>query len=97
MIAIIRREVPEALPGLAYGLPAFKYRGRPLIGFSSNRLGLNLYSFDPRIIAAVAHELRDFELSKGLVRFSASHPVPERVIVLMLDLRREYLDSQEGN
>lgn len=89
LIEIVCAYVPEAVTGLAYGMPALKYRDRPLIGFSSNRLGLNLYPFDPRIIAALASELAEFELGKGVIRFTPEQPVPERLIQLILEMRLE--------
>ncbi len=93
VIATVREHVPEAEPGLAYGMPAFRYRGRPLIGFSSNRFGLNIYPFDPRIVAALASELCDYELGKGVVRFTADNPISSTAIILMLELRLAQLSS----
>lgn len=93
VIATVRRHVPEAKAGLAYGMPAFRYRGRPLLGFSSNRLGLNIYPFDPRIIATLASELANYELSTGVVRFTVDEPISAEAIVLLLELRLAYLDS----
>lgn len=93
VIATVSDHVPEAEPGLAYGMPAFRYKGRPLIGFSRNRFGLNLYPFDPRIIAALAHELRDYKLGKGVVRFSAEQPISVEAVRLMLELRIAQLEG----
>ena len=93
VIATVREHVPEAEPGLAYGMPAFRYRGRPLLGFSSNQFGLNIYPFDPRIVAALAAELSDYELGKGVVRFTVDAPISAEAIVLLLELRLAYLDG----
>ena len=90
-IHTVREHVPEAEPGLAYGMPAFRYRGRPLIGFSSNQFGLNIYPFDPRIVATLASELADYELGKGVVRFTVEEPMSTRAIILMLELRLAHL------
>jgi uncharacterized protein YdhG (YjbR/CyaY superfamily) len=93
VIATVREHVPEAEPGLAYGMPAFRYRGRPLLGFSSNQFGLNIYPFDPRIVAALASELSEYELGKGVVRFTVDEPISAEAIVLLLELRLAYLDG----
>lgn len=74
-------------------MPAFRYRGRPLIGFSSNRFGLNIYPFDSRIVSALANELGNYELGKGVVRFTVEEPISERAILLLLELRLAYLDG----
>ena len=93
VIDSVREHVPEATPGLAYGMPAFLFRGRPLIGFSSNQFGLNIYPFDPRIVAALANELSEYELGKGVVRFTADNPISSTAIILMLELRLAQLSS----
>ena len=94
VVATVRARVPEAEPGLAYGMPAFRYRGRPLIGFSSNRFGLNIYPFDPRVVAALASELGEHELGKGVVRFTVDKPISAESIILLLELRIAYLDAR---
>jgi uncharacterized protein YdhG (YjbR/CyaY superfamily) len=93
VIATVRGHVPEAEPGLAYGMPAFRYRGRPLLGFSSNRFGLNIYPFDPRIVASLASELADYELGTGVVRFTVDEPISSKAITLLLELRLAHLQS----
>ncbi len=93
VIATVGEHVPEAEPGLAYGMPAFRYRGRPLLGFSSNQFGLNIYPFDPRIVAMLASELSDYELGKGVVRFTVDEPISAEAIILMLELRLAHLEG----
>lgn len=96
VISIVRDSSDESVKeGLSYGLPAFKYKNRPLIGFSSNKHGLNIYPFDPKIIDAIRPELDGFELSKGVVRFTPQKPIPEAVVRMMLDLRKDYLQKTE--
>lgn len=92
VIASVQRHVPSAREGLSYGLPAFKYKCRPLIGFAANMHGLSLYPFDPRIIDTFRSELAAFDLGKGVVRFSAARPIPEKLLLLILDYRINYLD-----
>ena len=93
VIELVRENVPEAEEGLSYGLPAFKYSGRPLLGFSSNKHGLNIYPFDPNIISAVKPELDGYDVSKGVIRFTVENPVPDEIIILMLDLRIKSLQK----
>lgn len=93
IIKIVRNHVPEAEEGLSYGLPAYKYKRRPLIGFSSNKYGLNIYPFDPRVITAIKNELDGFETSKGVIRYSAEHQLSKKIIILLVDLRIDYLEN----
>lgn len=92
IIKITQEHVPEAKEGMSYGVPAFKYNNRPLLGFGHNKdRGLSLYPFDPRVISEAKPELEGFEVGKGYIRFSVNNPIPENTILLLLDLRLEYL------
>lgn len=90
---IVKARVPEAEEGMSYGMPAFKYKNRPLIGFSVAKNHMSLYPFDPRVIAEVKTRLSGFEVSKGLVRFNTKHQVPEDVIKAMISLRLDLLSK----
>ena len=78
---------PEATAGRSYGLPAFLYRGKPLLGFAARRNHLSLYPFSPDALDAVKDELDGFELSKGTVRFTAEHPLPAAAVEKMVRAR----------
>jgi uncharacterized protein YdhG (YjbR/CyaY superfamily) len=83
----VRKLAPEAEEGRSYGLPAFRYRGKPLLGFSAAKKHLSVYPFSPAVIVAVQTKLDGFAVSKGTVRFTASNPLPEDVVRLMVRAR----------
>ncbi len=91
VIDVVSELAPEAVEGLSYGLPAFKLNDRPLIGFSSNKHGLNVYPFDPRIVRHVVDAFPNLEHSKGVVRFSTDEPIPKKALELMTSLRLDHL------
>lgn len=82
---------PSSTEGLSYGLPALKLNGRPLIGFSIATNHMTVYPFSPKIIEAVKEYVKDFETSKGLIRFTIDKVIPKSVIELMIELRRQEL------
>ena len=82
---------PSATEGLSYGYPALKLNGRPLIGFSIAKEHMSVYPFSPNVIEQIIPELKGYEFSKGLIRFTAAKPVPHKVIELLVALRREQL------
>ncbi|MGK2964994.1 MAG: iron chaperone [Tepidiformaceae bacterium] len=45
-----RTLVPEAAESISYGLPAFKYRGRPLVYFGAAKNHCAIYGTDPGTI-----------------------------------------------
>ena len=78
--AVIAQAVPEADEGMSYGMPAFRYHNRPLIGFTASKNHLSIHPFSPAVVDTVREELRGFDLSKGTIRFSPDKPLPENVL-----------------
>ncbi|OAE00960.1 DUF1801 domain-containing protein [Arthrobacter sp. OY3WO11] len=88
VIAAARRIVPDAEEGRSYGMPALKLDGKPLIGVVAAARHLSIFPFSPEVVDAVAPRLEGFSLSKGTVRFTPGHPVPDDVVEEMVRLRR---------
>jgi uncharacterized protein YdhG (YjbR/CyaY superfamily) len=84
---IARQVVPEAEEALSYGMPAFKYRQRPLLGFTAKKHHLSLHPFSPSVIEAVKDELRDYDVSKGTIRFTPDTAIPEGTLRRIIDAR----------
>lgn len=84
---ITRRTVPDLEEATSYGMPAFKYRGRPVLGFTARKNHLSLHPFSPAAIEAVKDQLGGHELSKGTIRFTPARPLPEEVVVAVVRAR----------
>jgi uncharacterized protein YdhG (YjbR/CyaY superfamily) len=84
---LVKSEVPDAEEGTSYGMPAFKYKKRPLVGFISAKNHLSLFPFSPHIVDGLRDRLEGFELSKGTIRFSADRPIPDDVVRDIVRLR----------
>jgi uncharacterized protein YdhG (YjbR/CyaY superfamily) len=76
----VRSAVPGAEESVSYGMPAFKYRGRPLLGFRVARNHLSVFPFSPSAIDAARDALAGFNLSKGTVRFTVDKPLPDAAL-----------------
>jgi uncharacterized protein YdhG (YjbR/CyaY superfamily) len=92
--AVLGRIVPEAEEGKSYGMPAFLYSGRPLLGFRAAKGHLSVFPFSPEVVDGVKDRLEGFDLSKGTIRFSPDRPVPEDVLVDVLRARQQEIDSK---
>jgi uncharacterized protein YdhG (YjbR/CyaY superfamily) len=86
---IVLDRVPDAEEGRSYGMPAFRYKRKPLLGFAARKDHLSLFPFSPHVVAAVKGRLAGYDLSKGTIRFTEAKPIPEDVIWEILDLRLE--------
>jgi uncharacterized protein YdhG (YjbR/CyaY superfamily) len=87
--AVVLGAVPEVEEGRSYGMPAFIYAGRPLLGFRAAKKHLSIFPFSPAAIDAVSDRLGDFDLAKGTVRFTADTPVPEGVLTDLVRARKQ--------
>jgi uncharacterized protein YdhG (YjbR/CyaY superfamily) len=80
---------PEVEEGTSYGMPAFLYAGRPLLGFRAAKKHLSVFPFSPAAIEAVEDRLAGFDLAKGTIRFTPERPVPDDVLADLVRLRRQ--------
>jgi uncharacterized protein YdhG (YjbR/CyaY superfamily) len=87
VVDVARRLAPDAEEGMSYGMPALRYRGKPLIGVVAAAKHLSVFPFSPAVVEAVAPDLEGYSLSKGTIRFSAAQPVPDEVVERIVTLR----------
>ncbi len=93
--AIVDRVAPDAEEGVSYGMPAFLYAGRPLLGFRAAKKHLSVFPFSPAAIEAVEGRLEGFDLSKGTIRFSPDRPVPEDVLTDLVRAKKEEITAKQ--
>jgi uncharacterized protein YdhG (YjbR/CyaY superfamily) len=81
--ATIKAAAPEAAESIAYAMPAYKYKGKPLIYFAAAKNHCGIYGAR----AVELEELKSFEVSKGTVRFTPERPVPPEVVTKLVKAR----------
>lgn len=91
----VRRTVPEAEEATSYGMPAFKYRQRPLLGFRASKNHLSVFPFSPEAVDAARDALAGFNLSRGTVRFTSSKPIPDAALEQLLSHRRREIEGSQ--
>lgn len=85
--AAVAAAAPEAQEGESYGIPAFRWAGKPLLGLSASKAHLSVHPFSPAVVDGVRDRLGGFKLSKGTIRFSAEQPLPDGVVEELVALR----------
>jgi uncharacterized protein YdhG (YjbR/CyaY superfamily) len=83
----IRTAAPKAEECLCYGLPAFRLNERPLVAF---RAAANHCAFHPMsgsTVEAHQEELKNYDTSKGTIRFPADHPLPAALVRKLVKAR----------
>lgn len=90
---IIAGAVPEATEGFSYGMPAFKVRGHPLVGYADWKGHCALYGMSAQL-DRFAPRLNGFSTSKGTIRFTPEQPIPQDLIEDLVRFRLGEIDAR---
>lgn len=93
---IVNATIPEAIETISYGMPAFNYKGKYLIGFYVYKNHMSIFPTS-RPIEELKSKLTDFKLSKGTIQFTLNNTVPETIIRKLLLSRIEGIDKEVDN
>jgi uncharacterized protein YdhG (YjbR/CyaY superfamily) len=85
---LVLGEVPDAEEGTSYGMPAWRVRGKPLLGLNTAKAHVGVYPFSTEVVDAVRDRLDGFTVTKGGVQCTPDAPLPDDVVVDMVRLRR---------
>lgn len=84
--AAIRSTVPaEAAEAISYGIPVFKHKGA-VVWFAAFRDHCSLFP-GASVIAAFKDELKDYQTSKGTIRFPLDKPLPPALVKKLVKAR----------
>lgn len=88
--AIILNTAPDALEKLAYGMPGYKLKGKPLVYFAGYAKHVGLYA-TPMAHEAFADELKGYKQGKGSVQFPLNKPMPYDLIKRIIEFKMKQL------
>jgi len=75
--ASVRAAAPESREVISYGMPTYKFPSGGSVHFGAAKHHCALYG---AAIDRFADELRDFEKSRGTLRFPLDRPIPEDLV-----------------
>ena len=91
----IKTAAPKAEECISYQLPAFRLNGKFLVAYGA---AANHCAFYPgSTVKALKDELKDYDTSKGTIRFPANKPLPFALVRKLVKLRIEKKGECEGN
>jgi uncharacterized protein YdhG (YjbR/CyaY superfamily) len=73
---VIHDVVPKAEECISYGIPAFRLNGRSLVFFAAWANHCAFYPGSSAVLKRFRNELRNFQTSKGTIRFFPGKPCP---------------------
>jgi uncharacterized protein YdhG (YjbR/CyaY superfamily) len=85
---------PEATEGISYGMPTFKYKGM-LASFAAFSDHCSLFpGAGPTI--EFRNELKNFQTSKGTIRFAPNKPLPAALLKRLVKARIAENERKKG-
>jgi len=85
---VIRQAAPDAEECIAYGMPAFKTNGKPLVYFAAFAGHIGFYAL-PTGHKEFASELSGYKQGKGSVQFPLGQPLPLDLVGRITKFRAE--------
>ena len=93
---VIKNAAPEAEECISYQIPSFRLQGM-LVGFGASSGHCSFFPMSGHTVAQFATELTGFETSKGTIRFTPEHPLPDALIEKIVKSRvAENLQKASG-
>lgn len=92
----IKAAVPDAEECISYGLAAFRLNGRPLVAFGAGAKHCAFYPMSSTTVEAHKSNLKDYETSKGTIRFPADRPLPAALVRKLVRARIAENEIRQG-
>ena len=83
---IIRDAAPEAEECISYQLPAFRQEGM-LVGFGATANHCAFYLMSSSTLETYKDDLKNFDTSKGTIRFHSDKPLPAALVRKLVKAR----------
>ncbi len=87
MRSVIRATAPDAVESMAYGMPAYKLDGKPLVYFAGYDRHVGFYA-TPNGHEAFAEEFSRYTQGKGSVQFPHTEPLPTDLVRRVVEFRQ---------
>lgn len=92
---ILRKNAPEASESIAYGMPAYKTYGKPLVYYAAFKSHLGLYA-TPSGHEKFSQQLAGYKQGKGSVQFPFNQDIPYALIEEIVRFRVRENEEKYG-
>lgn len=79
--------VPNAEECISYGVAAFRLDGQPIAGFGASANHCTYFPMSGATVAALKTDLKDYETSKGAIRFPVDQSLPVALVRKLIKTR----------
>lgn len=91
--ARIQAAAPEACEAISYGMPAYRYHGRPLVSYAAFRDHCSFFPMGPEVLDPYRAQLAGFVQAKGTVHFWPDRPLPDGIVEGIVRGRMAQIDA----
>ncbi|HVT00744.1 MAG TPA: DUF1801 domain-containing protein [Patescibacteria group bacterium] len=91
---IIKTTVPEAEERISYSMPFYSYHGR-LVYFAQTKTHIGIYAIFEPVRKQFKDELKDYEMSKGTIRFPLNKPIPFDLIQRLIKAQAKWNEENK--
>ena len=95
----IRETIVAAAPGateqFSYGIPGFRFNGKPLMWYAGWKEHVGMYPMTATMKRANAAGLKGYEMSKGTVRFPLTKPPSAALVTRLVKSRMAEIRKQD--
>jgi uncharacterized protein YdhG (YjbR/CyaY superfamily) len=81
--------------GIAYGMPAFKHKGKVVACFRSYAHHIGLYPYSGSILKDFSAELKSYKTSVGAVQLPKDKRLPKTLIRRIIKARMKEIDERQ--
>lgn len=80
--------------GIAYSMPALRYRGKPVACFAMYAKHLGFYPYSGNIIKSLAKDLKEYKTSVGAIQLPKDKKLPRTLIRKVVKARMKEIDAK---
>jgi uncharacterized protein YdhG (YjbR/CyaY superfamily) len=90
----VKSVVPESDEVIRTRVPAYRYRGKPLVSIGAAKRHLSLFIMYGGALKRHEDELKAFDTSNTVVRFQPDRPLPEGLVTKLVQARVAEIDAK---
>ena len=90
---LVYEVVPDTEDSFSYGIPTYKYKGKYMIAFASNKKFMSIYP-GSESIEIFKNELKDFKTTKGTISFTVDKPLPDELLRTIILLCKDGIEQR---
>ena len=91
---MICAQIPDVGQTTSYAMAAYTYRGMPVAAVVARKHHLAWYPFSSAVLQQVRDDLAGYSHSAGTLRFAPDTPLPDHLVVQLLDIRMGQIDER---